>query len=394
MSTFRTGMRGPFHTLVTLVVSHGPSRARARRVRAAGLLALAMTAAACAESPTSPSETAGANGAPGAAATTSGSTSTSSTTGTSTGKPTQEAQMGYSLRFSGSASSDVDRVKIPIDPQVVADVGRDFTIDFWVKAEPGANATSTCQAGSDGWTYGNVLLDRDVVEADGDYGEYGVSVGGGRIAFGVGRGGRTQTLCGLIDVADGRWHHVALTRRASDGQMRIYVDGTESAQGVGPAGDISYRDGRPTASPQDPFLVLGASKRDGGEGSQGFTGYVDELRISTRIRYQSPFDRPPAAFTADADTALLLHFDEGPTGPCASTVTDTSGKGTHAQCRHGGNGAPGPLYTLDVPFTPAPARQSRTWLLGNQPGAPGATSQPTQPAPLQPGETTPPSNPH
>ena len=91
-----------------------------------------------------------------------------------------------------------------------------------------------------------------------------MSLSGGRIAFGVGRGGRQQTICGLIDVADGRWHHVALTRRVADGVMRIYVDGTESAQGVGPAGDISYRDGRPTGVSSDPFLVVGASKADDG----------------------------------------------------------------------------------------------------------------------------------
>lgn len=392
MLTLRNGMRGHFLTLVTLVVSPRSARGRARCVRAAGLLAVALGAAACAESPTSPSETSGTGGGVAASpsSTTSTTSSSTSASGSTANKSTaQETQMGYSLRFSGSATADVDRVKIPIDPQVVADVGRDFTIELWMKADPGANATSTCQADSDGWTYGNILLDRDIV-GDGDYGEYGVSVGGGRIAFGVGRAGRTQTLCGLIDVADGRWHHVALTRRASDGQMRIYVDGTESAQGIGPIGDISYRDGRPTASPQDPFLVLGASKRDASEGSQGFTGYVDELRISTRIRYQTPFDRPIAAFTADGDTALLLHFDEGPAGPCVSTVTDTSGKATHGQCRHGGTGTTGPLYTVDVPFSPAPARQSRTWLLGNQPGAAGATAPTTAPS----GETIPPSNPH
>ena len=156
-----------------------------------------------------------------------------------------------------------------------------------------------------------MILDRDVF-GTGDYGEYGVSLSGGRIAFGVGRGGRQQTICGLIDVADGRWHHVALTRRFADGVMRIYVDGTESAQGVGPAGDISYRDGRPTGVSSDPFLVIGASKADDGAGGHGFSGALDELRLSSSIRYSSPFDRPIAPFTADAETALLFHFDEGP----------------------------------------------------------------------------------
>ena len=201
----------------------------------------------------------------------------------------------------------------------------------------------------------------------------GVSLSGGRIAFGVGRAGRSQTICGLIDVADGRWHHVALTRRSADGQMRVYVDGTESGQGVGPIGDISYRDGRPTASAQDPYLILGAAKQEATESRQGFAGWIDELRLSTKLRYTVPFDRPTGAFVPDAETALLFHFDEGPAGPCASTVVDTSGRAVHGQCRHGGDATPGPAYATDVPFNPEPARTQRTWLLGNEPGLKPAT---------------------
>lgn len=286
-----------------------------------------------------------------------------------------------SLRFRGNPTAEVDRVKVPIDPQVAADLGGDLTVEFWLKTEPGANPSTSCQAGSDGWTYGNVILDRDVF-GTGDYGEYGVSLSGGRIAFGVGRGGRQQTICGLIDVADGRWHHVALTRRIADGVMRIYVDGTESAQGIGPAGDISYRDGRPTGVSTDPYLVVGASKTDDGAGGHGFSGALDELRLSSSIRYSSPFDRPIAPFTADAETALLFHFDEGPAGPCLSSVVDTSGRAIHGQCRHGGSATPGPLYEADAPFLPP---RQKTWLLG-------ADGQPIALVPID-GSTTPPPAP-
>jgi hypothetical protein len=108
------------------------------------------------------------------------------------------------------------------------------------------------------------------------------------------------------------------------------------------------------------------------------------------VRYTAPFDRPTAAFTTDADTALLLHFDEGPAGPCASSVLDTSGRATHGQCRHGGSGTPGPVFAADVPFVPAP-RQTRTWLLGNQPGRPGSA---VVPPPTVDGAVPPPSSPH
>ena len=351
-------------------------------------LACAVTAA-CTEAPTSPTSPAG-GAASGASASTAAaaSSSTSSTSNNST-TPAPGQLTGMSLRFHGNPAADVDRVKVPIDPQVAADLGGDLTVEFWLKTEPGANPSTSCQAGSDGWTYGNVILDRDVF-GTGDYGEYGVSLSGGRIAFGVGRGGKEQTICGLIDVADGRWHHVALTRRLNDGVMRIYVDGTESAQGIGPAGDISYRDGRPTGVSSDPFLIVGAAKADESTGNHGYSGVLDELRLSSSIRYSTPFDRPLTPFTADAETALLFHFDEGPSGPCLSSVVDTSGRATHGQCRYGGSGTAGPVYEADAPFLPP---RQRTWLLGTdgQPilatpdGSPGTTGTPVAPG------TTPPT---
>src|SRR5689334_15710643 len=322
-----------------------------------GLVCAAATAA-CTEAPTSPTSPLG--GAASGNDTTAATTSATTTTTSAASAPIPGQLTGMSLHFHGNPSADVDRVKVPIDPQVAADLGGDMTVEFWLKTEPGANPATSCQAGSDGWTYGNVILDRDVF-GTGDYGEYGVSLSGGRIAFGVGRAGQEQTICGLIDVADGRWHHVALTRKFADGVMRIYVDGTEAAQGIGPAGDISYRDGRPTGVSTDPFLVLGAAKADEGTGSHGYSGVLDELRLSSSIRYSTPFDRPLTPFTADAETALLFHFDEGPAGPCLSSVVDTSGRATHGQCRYGGSGTPGPVYEADAPFLPP---RQRTWLLG------------------------------
>jgi hypothetical protein len=354
-----------------------------RLVRAWLGLAAAVTAA-CTEAPTSPTSPLG-GAASGTRTTATAPASTGSTSNATVSNTSASATVtGLSMRFYGNPAADVDRVKVPIDPQVAADIGGDFTIEFWLKTQPGANASTSCQAGSDGWTYGNVILDRDVF-GPGDFGEYGVSLSGGRIAFGVGRAGQQQTICGLIDVADGRWHHVALTRRVADGQMRIYVDGTESAQGLGPPGDISYRDGRPTGVSTDPFLVVGASKNDEGGGSHGYSGSLDELRLSTGVRYATPFDRPTAPFTADGDTALLFHFDEGPEGPCLSSVIDTSGRATHGQCRHGGSSTPGPVYEADVPFQPA--QRPRNWLLGTGAGEPTAVAPPTTegtPSPVPP----------
>ena len=111
-------------------------------------LACAVTAA-CTEAPTSPTSP-GGGASPGASAST---TSTNSATATSnpstTATPAPGQFTGMSLRFHGNPTAEVDRVKVPIDPQVAADLGGDLTVEFWLKTEPGANPSSSSPAGSD-----------------------------------------------------------------------------------------------------------------------------------------------------------------------------------------------------------------------------------------------------
>ena len=66
---------------------------------------------------------------------------------------------------------------------------------------------------NDGWISGNILFDRDIYGA-GAHGDFGVSLTGGRVAFGVSAGSAGNTICGATDVADGAWHHVAVTRQS------------------------------------------------------------------------------------------------------------------------------------------------------------------------------------
>ncbi|MBL8058066.1 MAG: LamG domain-containing protein, partial [Anaerolineales bacterium] len=259
----------------------------------------------------------------------------------------------YALRFFGHGVSDIDRVKIRLDaPARPVDVGGDFTVEFWLKADAGANASSNAQCGTnDGWIYGNIVVDRDIYGA-GDYGDYGVALSAGRMVFGASVGGAGNTLCGGVVVADGQWHHVALTRQSSTGQLRIYVDGQLDAQGSGPAGNLSYRDGR-GGQPDDPYLVLGAEKHDAGAQFPSFSGWLDELRVSTTLRYSGSFSPPAGPFTPDAGTAALYHFDEGPAGACTGLVLDSSGAAggpSNGQCQYGGSGTAGPRYDPGQPF--------------------------------------------
>jgi hypothetical protein len=252
-----------------------------------------------------------------------------------------------SLRFLGTPSTSADRVEIRLDaPARPVDVGGDFTIEFFVRMAPGSNPVAQpCTAANDRWIFGNILLDRDVFGA-GDAGDWGVSLMQGRIAFGASVGSVGATACGATDLRDGDWHHVALTRSASSGQLRVFVDGQADGQASGATGDMSYRDGRTTQwSQSDPFLVLGNEKHFGPE---AFAGWMDELRISRVIRHAAAFIPPAAPFTADADTMALYSFDEG-TGASLGDRSGAPGGPSNGVLRVGGDPA-GPLWSSETPF--------------------------------------------
>lgn len=295
---------------------------------------------------------------------------------------------GYALRLYGNGVNGIDRVEISIDnPAVPADIGAtDFTLEWWMKALLTENASTSASCGSDaGWITGNILFDRDIF-GSGDYGDFGVSISAGRVVFGVSQGSNGNTLCGTRVVADGAWHHVAVTRSRANGTLRIFVDGVLDAEGPGPTGDVSYRDGRATTRPKDPYLVIGAEKHDYDRTQYpSYSGWVDEVRLSTVIRYTGNFSRPVAPFTPDGNTAALYHFDEGPAGPCQGVVTDNSGAAggpSNGQCRYGGSPA-GPVYVSDQPFTggqstPTPTRTATFTPTFTSIPSPAPSSTPTR----------------
>ena len=113
------------------------------------------------------------------------------------------------------------------------------------------NASGACTAGGDNWINGNILFDRDVF-GNGDFGDYGVSLfgNGGRWPSASTGWGPGRRSAGPPTSPTGAWHHVAATRNATTGQIRLFVDGQpDGAAGSGPTGDVSYRDGRSTSFP-------------------------------------------------------------------------------------------------------------------------------------------------
>lgn len=272
----------------------------------------------------------------------------------------------YALRFFGSGRDDIDRAKLRVDdPRDAragppADIGAtDFTIEFWIRADSGVNQSRMVECGANvAWINGNVVLDRDRY---GQNRKFGLSIAGGRPVFGVtGASGGDLTICGTRRIDDGAWHHVAVTRQRGTGALALFVDGQRDASAErGPAGDVSYPDnGRPQNScggpcdRSDPFLVIGAEKHDVGPDYPSFRGDLDELRLSTVIRYRGGFAVPTAPFQPDEATAGLYHFDEG-AGELALDSSTLPGGPTHVLLRRGGT-MKSPLWvSSSVPFKQA-----------------------------------------
>ena len=261
---------------------------------------------------------------------------------------------GHSLRFFGTGTADIDRVKIRIDdpltalPGPPADVGAgDFTLEFWLKANAAENTAAPVTCGANvAWRNGNVVIDRDRQNLDR---KFGVAIAGGKIVFGVsGDTTGSLTLCGVSPVLDGAWHHVAVARRRSDGNLWLFVDGNLEAQAIGPGGDISYPDNAAPAGANDEFLVLAAEKHMAGPAFPSFSGWLDEFRISTKLRYAASFPRPRAPFLPDRFTAALYHFDEGG-GATLYDVSGAIGGPSNGQINRGGVNN-GPAWAPDSPF--------------------------------------------
>jgi hypothetical protein len=269
----------------------------------------------------------------------------------------------WSLRFYGNGwrAPDLDRVKIQIDdpsnsmPGPPVDVGAtDFTIEFFVRGFSGENPAAPVSCGSNvNWIYGNIVLDRDRYNQDR---KFGISLAGGSVVFGVsGQGTGDLTICGTSNVLDGNWHHIAVQRRRSDGYLWLFVDGRKEAEADGPDGDISYPDdGVPgnycngPCTSSDPYLVLGAEKHDAGPAYPSFSGWMDELRVSTVLRYGGNFAVPSSPFVPDAATVGLYHFDEG-SGDLVGDSSGAPGGPSNGVRRYGGSPS-GPEWSTETPF--------------------------------------------
>lgn len=108
---------------------------------------------------------------------------------------------------------------------------------------------------------------------------------------------------------DGQLHHVAGTYDGTDGTARLFVDGAL----VGQSGTAAF------VGDPDSRVQFGCAK----EATEGFYGILDELRISSVVRYTDDFELPTGPYAKDDDTWMLFHLNEG------SGATASSGAGDY-----------------------------------------------------------------
>ena len=135
-----------------------------------------------------------------------------------------------------------------------------FTLEYWIRT------TAAGSAGSH-WFNGNGIVDADV---SGSTNDWGTSVVGSKLAFGIGQSGNDQTIFSTSNINTGNWTHVAVSWNQSTGAQRLYINGTLEATGTASTNLRSAPTG----------IAIGRLLT----GSAYFTGAVDDIRFWNTVR--------------------------------------------------------------------------------------------------------------
>jgi len=161
----------------------------------------------------------------------------------------------------------------------------DFTIDMWIRPDSVIGYHGLWQSGTGANIYSAYLIGNKVQ----------LTVNGSTIIF------QSSTA-----ISTGVWTMLSFEREGNT--HRLYINGTLEETGSTPN------------RPDDGLFNIGEN------GFGDFDGYIDELRVSTVARYTgSSFTEPTSAFSPDALTNVLLHFD-GANG--STTITNSAFSGT------------------------------------------------------------------
>ena len=173
----------------------------------------------------------------------------------------------FAVEFFGSGN---DRVTAP-DSDSLDISGKDFTMEAWVFSKGGG-----------------IIVNKE--------NSYEMQIH--PLAWAI--AAPTWAFFGNAIVASNEWVHIAVTY---DGETSIgWVNGKKASEDKTNKGNIIPQDGDGS-----PFSV---GWRPYGDHTP-FTGIIDEVRVSSVVRYTKKFEVPEEEFKPDNDTRVLYHFNKG-----------------------------------------------------------------------------------
>lgn len=165
----------------------------------------------------------------------------------------------------------------------------DFTIDFWAYCFDWTGFNYILGQVQDSSNFNGVNLKRD--SAAGGFGSANSGAGSGWDL-------NATVPSGLF--TDNTWHHIEIGR--SGNTWYFFVDGVSKT--------VTAALGSFSAAWKDMAGLLYIGGNPSGFYGNHFTGYIDELRISKGVcRHTAGFTPPSSAYTTDAFTVLLMHFE-------------------------------------------------------------------------------------
>lgn len=182
----------------------------------------------------------------------------------------------------GAGSLSVDGTSGNVDGIIYRDTvtaSTNFTIEAWIYV-PSANKAT---ASDDAYAV--------YVDGYGVYIDYQSTGFDNFFAVGPGIGAENLTLQSYDT-----WHHVGIMSDGSDyyGLMNgTLINNTPTS----PSGFVNA------------LVTVGLRGDDYENGIRGFTGFIDQVRVSNTTRYTSNFTPPTTEFVDDANTVFLAHYN-------------------------------------------------------------------------------------
>lgn len=186
----------------------------------------------------------------------------------------------------------------------------------------------------------------------------------GTAAAGVGG----TTLNTTIGINDSTFHHLALTLDGTN--AKLYVDGV-LAQTLATAATLNL----PATT------SIGAY---GNSANNPWSGLIDEIRVSSTVRYTAAFTPPTTAFTSDSATLALFHLEADGTDsatnanpPTIGTISVATASGTDTITYPAPTAGTNAVAGVSLYVATASGTQSTTPVATNTGTGSGTFTQPT-----------------